>query len=284
MIYRPVPLARESLISKAADEIRRLIREQSLRPGEALPPETQLSKMLGISRNSLREALRILDGLGFVQKQPGRRVVAAVPRVVAPSAVEPAVLADAMPAAHAARMAIEERCAAIASQVATDADLTELESHLALFQEALKRGDVQAASDAHVAFHTALVTAAHNPILTAMFQQVSFSAAEMGVRANETLKERRQVPLHAAILAAIRARDAASTGSTVRRHFRAIAPVVEFVARELHHLPMTDSEGTGPGIRRGVSRVPAPGADGRRSRSAPAGARTSKSDTGRRRS
>src|SRR5262245_66257587 len=103
--------------------------------------------MLGISRNSLREALRILDGLGFVQKQPGRRVVAAVPRVVAPSAVEPTVLADAMPAAHAARMVIEERCAAIASQVATDADLMELERCLALFPEPLKGADFQAACD-----------------------------------------------------------------------------------------------------------------------------------------
>jgi DNA-binding FadR family transcriptional regulator len=250
MAYLPVPIARESLISKAADEIRRLIREESLRGGEALPPETQLSKMLGISRNSLREALRILDGLGFVEKQPGRRVVVArVPRLVTPTTIEPAALAQAMPAAHAARMVIEERCAAIAAEVASDADLAEMESHLALFQESLKRRDVQAASDAHLAFHTAMVGAARNPILTAMFQQLRFAVSEVGARAQETLKERRQGPLHAAILQAIRAHDAPGAVLAVRRHFRAVAPLVEFVVREFRRPPSGHDDDPG-GARR----------------------------------
>jgi GntR family transcriptional regulator, transcriptional repressor for pyruvate dehydrogenase complex len=256
LTYSPVPLRRESLISQAADEIRRLIREQSLGPGQALPPETQLSKMLGISRNSLREALRILDGLGFVHKHPGRRVVvAAGPRMAAPTSVEPAALAQAMPAAHAARIAIEERCAALAAEVASDADLTVMESHLARFEESLKRRDLQAASDAHLAFHGAMVSAAHNPILTAMFQQLSFAVTELAARAQETLKERRQVPLHAAILHAIRARQAQNAVLAVRRHFRAVAPLVEFVVQELRP-PSSSQDGGRGNARRASGRSP----------------------------
>ena len=75
MGYSPSPIRRDSVISQAAQEICRYIEAERLGPGEALPPETRLSQMLGISRNSLREALRVLHGLGHVEKTAGRRVV-----------------------------------------------------------------------------------------------------------------------------------------------------------------------------------------------------------------
>jgi GntR family transcriptional regulator, transcriptional repressor for pyruvate dehydrogenase complex len=75
MAYEAAPIRRESVITQAAQEICRFIEAERLSPGEALPPETALSQMLGISRNSLREALRVLHGLGHVEKAAGRRVV-----------------------------------------------------------------------------------------------------------------------------------------------------------------------------------------------------------------
>src|SRR5262252_5495684 len=61
MAYSPSPIRRESVISQAAQEICRFIEAEKLGPGDALPPETRLSQMLGISRNSLREALVALE-------------------------------------------------------------------------------------------------------------------------------------------------------------------------------------------------------------------------------
>jgi GntR family transcriptional repressor for pyruvate dehydrogenase complex len=245
MTYQPAPIARESLIGKAAEEIRRLIRERRLAAGALLPPETQLSRMLGISRNSLREALRILDGLGFVEKHPGRRVVVGTgPRAIPVSAVEPQALAEALPAAHAARMIVEERCAALAARAATEADIAEMAGHLALFEEALKREDAPSASQAHLAFHGALVRSARNPILAAVFRQLSFAVAELGARAQETLKERRQGPMHAAILDAIRARDPQRAAGAVRAHFRAVAALVAFVTRGIE----AGADGRGPAV------------------------------------
>ena len=54
MAYNPSPIKRESVISRAAQEICRFIEAEQLGPGDALPPETRLAQMLGISRNSLR--------------------------------------------------------------------------------------------------------------------------------------------------------------------------------------------------------------------------------------
>jgi len=64
MAYDPVPIRRDSVITQSAQEICRLIEAERLSPGDALPPETRLAEMLGVSRNSVREALRVLHGLG----------------------------------------------------------------------------------------------------------------------------------------------------------------------------------------------------------------------------
>ena len=50
-------------------QIKSLIKEGKLQPGEFLPPERELSELLGVSRSSLREAINILQTLGFVEIQ-----------------------------------------------------------------------------------------------------------------------------------------------------------------------------------------------------------------------
>jgi GntR family transcriptional repressor for pyruvate dehydrogenase complex len=232
MAYSPVPIARESIITKAAEEIRRLITADGLRAGDSLPGEIELSRMLRISRNSVREALRILDGLGFVEKTPGKRVVVARGAARPTSqAVERSALLEAMPVAARVRQIVEECCAELAAAADDEVQIAELKSHLAAFEDARKRGDFPAAGEAHAAFHATLVEAARNPILASLFEQVSFVRSEMAREAQETLRDPRQLSLHAAILCAIHDRDGRRAAAAVRRHFRAVAPVIEFVTK-----------------------------------------------------
>lgn len=234
MGYRPVPIARESVITKAAEEIRRLIHEERLRPDDPLPPETQLSQMLNISRNSVREALRILDGLGFVEKQPGRRVVVRLAHHGAiRRRVDPVSLDQAVPVAYRVRLAIEERCAELLAESASEATVADLDSHLGSLRDALKRRDLTAAAHAHVAFHQALVSATRNPVLASMYAPLGFVVDEMSRQGRGTFRHGRQVELHAAIVDGVRARDPRAAALAVRRHFRAVAPLVEFMAKNV---------------------------------------------------
>jgi GntR family transcriptional repressor for pyruvate dehydrogenase complex len=220
----------ESVISKAADELRRFIEERKLARGDALPAEMQLSAMLGISRSSVREALRVLDGLGFIEKRAGRRAVVRSPS--GPLGSTPpnrANLMEGIPVAHAARMLIEQRCAELAARRMPTVLLAELNAHLSRFEESLKREDYVAAAQAHGEFHEALVRAAGNPILASMFESVRFSIARFAEDAPETFKDRRLPSLHRAILRAIQDGDPDRASAAVRRHFRASQPVVEFV-------------------------------------------------------
>lgn len=68
-----------TLYSRIVDQIERLIDERSLRPGDRLPPERELAVLLGVSRPSVREAIKTLAALGRVQVRHGRGVFIAPP-------------------------------------------------------------------------------------------------------------------------------------------------------------------------------------------------------------
>ncbi len=59
------------LYQAVQDEVKAYIIEQALVPGDALPPETELAEQLGVSRNSVREAIKSLETLGIVEARTG---------------------------------------------------------------------------------------------------------------------------------------------------------------------------------------------------------------------
>lgn len=65
-------LKRPQLLYQAVqDEVKAYIIEHALSPGDALPPETELAEQLGVSRNSVREAVKSLETLGIVEARTG---------------------------------------------------------------------------------------------------------------------------------------------------------------------------------------------------------------------
>ncbi|HUX86058.1 MAG TPA: FadR/GntR family transcriptional regulator [Chloroflexota bacterium] len=54
------------------DQIKQYILDQQLGPGDALPPETHFARTLGISRSSVREAVKALESLGILETRPGK--------------------------------------------------------------------------------------------------------------------------------------------------------------------------------------------------------------------
>ncbi len=72
MQSRLKPLARPALLHHSVqDAIRAYILDNKLRAGDALPPETDLAKQLGVSRNSVREAVKAMESLGILETRRG---------------------------------------------------------------------------------------------------------------------------------------------------------------------------------------------------------------------
>src|SRR5258707_15126602 len=53
------------------DQLRRAIHSGAFVPGDKFPPERELSKQVGVSRASVREAIRVLEGEGYVETRRG---------------------------------------------------------------------------------------------------------------------------------------------------------------------------------------------------------------------
>ena len=66
-------VGRPGLVREAVqDEIKRYILTNNLRPGDALPPEGELARQLGVGRNSVREAVKSLEALGILDVRVGQ--------------------------------------------------------------------------------------------------------------------------------------------------------------------------------------------------------------------
>jgi DNA-binding FadR family transcriptional regulator len=231
MAYSPSPIKRDSVISQAAQEICRVIEAERLAPGDALPPETRLSQLLGISRNSVREALRVLHGLGYVEKAAGRRVVVTAASHGGKSMFDQSVLIEAAPIANEVRSHIAQRCAELAAERVTVAELAELESALTSLESAIARQDLAAAKSAHDAFHGLFLAAARNPLLVAMFNQAKVARLSNVSPEHKSFYDPRHLAHHRALLRALRKRDARAASAVVRKHFQSLGLMLEFVTR-----------------------------------------------------
>jgi len=69
------PIKQEKLSAKIVNQIKTLIVDGELKPGDPLPPERELMKLLNVSRPSIREALKSLVGMGFLETKQGNRTV-----------------------------------------------------------------------------------------------------------------------------------------------------------------------------------------------------------------
>jgi GntR family transcriptional repressor for pyruvate dehydrogenase complex len=211
MGYSPSPIRRDSVISQAAQEICRYIEAERLSPGEALPPETRLSQMLGISRNSLREALRVLHGLGHVEKTAGRRVVVTAAGQGGKSVFDQSVLVEAAPVANEVRSHIAQKCAELSARRAGQYNT--------------------APTAAHDSFHALLLASARNPLLVAMFNQAQVARLSNVAPQHKGFYDPRHLAHHRALLRALRRRDARAAAAAVRRHYRSLGLMLAVVSR-----------------------------------------------------
>jgi DNA-binding FadR family transcriptional regulator len=238
MAYKPSPIKRESVISQAAQEICRLIEAERLSAGEALPPETGLSRMLGISRNSVREALRVLHGLGYIEKAAGRRVVVTAAARGGKSMFDESVLIEAAPIANEVRSHIAQRCAELAAERLTAGELGELDRALTGLDEAIARQDMAAAKSAHDTFHGLFLASARNPLLVAMFNQAQVARLSNVSPEHKSFYDPRHLAHHRALLRALKKRDGRAARAVVRTHFQSLGLMLEFVTRARKKAPV----------------------------------------------
>jgi DNA-binding GntR family transcriptional regulator len=136
----------------AYERIKDAIQHAGLEPGEPLS-ELQLSKLLGISRTPVREALQQLAQEGMVQVIPGRAVT------VASRSVK-----DVLDVVHM-RTLLEPELARLAAENASESQIEALQDAINRMEAALPDDDYAAWSKADKVFHDTINQACPNPLL-----------------------------------------------------------------------------------------------------------------------
>ncbi|MFE2260770.1 FadR/GntR family transcriptional regulator [Streptomyces griseosporeus] len=162
------PLRPSPLVEQAAARLRARIADGTWPVGAKLPGETTLAKELGVGRSTVREALRALAGAGLVRPRQGAGVfvTATAPVEDFPAQLRRAAVTDV----YEVRMAVEVHAARLAARRRTDEDVTAIRAALQA-RRAAAAADDQAFVDADIAFHAAVVAAAHNVVLSGLFAQ-----------------------------------------------------------------------------------------------------------------
>ncbi|MFJ8062856.1 FadR/GntR family transcriptional regulator [Streptomyces sp. NPDC096142] len=162
------PLRPSPLVEQAAARLRAQIAAGEWPVGTRLPGETTLATELGVGRSTVREALRALAGAGLVRPRQGAGVFVVATEAAEdwPTRLRRAAVTDV----YEVRMGVEVQAARLAASRRTAEDVTALERALEARRTASGADDI-AFVDADIAFHAAVVAAAHNPVLADLFGQ-----------------------------------------------------------------------------------------------------------------
>lgn len=221
------------LTDDAIDRIKQMIVEGELGPGDRLPREADLAQRLGLSRSSLREAVRALALIRVLDVRQGDGTYV--------TSLEPGMLLDAIAFTvdfhrddsvlhfFEVRRILEPAAAARAALRMLPGQAAEL---MALLDEVTTETDVTVLVDNDVEFHRRIAAGSGNPVLCSIIE--GLSGPTQRARVWRGLNEEGAVPRtlaeHRSIAAAIAARDAELARSWAEVH---VAGVEQWLRRIL---------------------------------------------------
>jgi GntR family transcriptional regulator, transcriptional repressor for pyruvate dehydrogenase complex len=218
-VSSPATVKREAA-KQAVDRLRELILPGEFSAGERLPPERLLARELGVSRSTLREAIRALVVMNVLVSRHGDGTYV--------SSLEPDLLAEPFELMVSlsdeslfhlfeVRRVLETACAGLAAERISDEELVQFDRILEHSEAA--RDDPEELLDRDVELHTAVVRTTRNPLLIRIMS---------GVGALALASRRRTISLpgvadrsladHARIVSALRRRSPETARAAMEAH------------------------------------------------------------------
>ncbi len=229
MVDIPVPRNRRdyasSTVAAVVEEIEEKIREGQWLPGHRLPTERELEQRLGIARNTIRKGLKQLERDGKIVRHVGRGSFVADTRDrLATSDLTQRVLGASPSEIMEVRLMLEPHTAHLAALRASAADLERMAECL---DQALRAEGIAEFEFWDGALHEAIVKSVRNDLLSGIYEAIN------GIRNQpewRKLKERTVGPEqraayqleHAALVNALRERDADRASQLMRAHLLSV--------------------------------------------------------------
>lgn len=197
---------RAGLIDQVIEQLRGQIVQGTWAIGARIPTEAELAQLTGTSRNTVREAVQSLVHAGLLERRQGSGTYVLANSELA-GAVGRRVAGARTVHVLEVRRTLEVGAARLAALRRTDEDVIEMRRLLASRNEAMAAGRVEESAAIDVSLHRAIGQAAHNPILTDLYENF-LSLLQESVRTSVVSRGGMSETEHVALVEAIATQDA----------------------------------------------------------------------------
>jgi GntR family transcriptional repressor for pyruvate dehydrogenase complex len=217
------PIKTPRAFEEIADQIRMELSNRNLRPGDRLPAERALAEQFGVSRNTLREALRSLENAGllrlqkgasggaFVRESTGDAIITGLRDMFHLGAIQPEHLTEA-------RVLIESIAVRAACERATAEDIEALKTNIAAAERAA-RDKINFFDQAaiHLDFHRILARATKNPVMVIVMEAL-IDVMQHFIRAIGQTRNQWVIPSRRRFIKHFEARDVDAAVTEMEQH------------------------------------------------------------------
>ncbi|AOT71255.1 FadR/GntR family transcriptional regulator [Geosporobacter ferrireducens] len=209
------------LSEKVANNIKKLIVDHELKPGDKLPNEIDLAEKLNVSRSTIREAIKILISMNILEIRRGKGTfVCEKPGIATdPLGVTFMNKKDLLLYLFETRLIIEPEMAALAAGRASEKNIRVLEEVFLKLKMDITEGRNHTKAD--ITFHNIIAKSTQNPIIQRIVPIINDSIIE-GYLETKDLPESNEKVLayHEKVLDAIKNQDAEAARNYMREHIK----------------------------------------------------------------
>lgn len=222
-------LANKSVVDRVVEQITNAIIAGELRPGDRIPTELELSESFEVGRNSVREAVKVLESFGVlrIRRSEGTFVAEGFNKQMLDPMLYGLILQkDAAVEIMELRQVFDTGIIQLVSDHATPQDLTLFRNALAELEGVASdiRATPEQVLEADVAFHAAIIGAMKNPLLAGVAGYIDRITIPSRVRTMRTILNcglrEGFISLHTRIVEVIEQREPSSIAETVKDHYQ----------------------------------------------------------------
>ena len=201
------------LYEQIVERMGKMAESGQLSPGEKFPPERELMKQLGVSRQVLREAFSVMESQGWVSTTPGGGRIYQGKNGAHPAMLLNTLQGSALLELIVAREAVECKIAELAALNATKEDIARLKDRIARLDQ------TGYTFEWNYDFHLAIAETAHNNVLYSLLQLLLQIRREVYARDYLSKKQlKRLFEDHLSIVQAIESGDPEKARKVMRQH------------------------------------------------------------------
>lgn len=180
-------LEKQSLVDQVYSQIEQRIKNNSWAIGMRIPKEAELMEQFGVSRNTLREAVRALVHVGLLSTRQGDGtfvIANSELHSVLQKRVQNSTVVEVLEVRHA----LDREAVALACLRRTDEDLQQMDHYADLCQQHIDAGQIAEFVEADFKLHQAITTASYNQLLIDLYAHL-FEQIQMSITSTTELSD-----------------------------------------------------------------------------------------------